>query len=330
MSVKFQIKSVLGAPVKEGDQIVRYTGSAEPYTHATGRECLELGMNEKGDAILTYNTGLDEKKVDLYWWYNDTEKAIIKKEIASMKPLITASYGGEAMIKDTNTFFWRQPIVNNLKVTNETEEIFFDTAKPAAALLYLSIISGAFMDVVAPTKEWAEKHQLPHYLVLESEDTFEDEDEITRSDAHGALSELRKDASNEALFILAWCLQYDTDAYGAQLRSTPVKELINYHIKYIDGKLKLKGARKKNFPKNFMEYAKKWASAKTKELLYAEAYIKAGEYFNFIQKRDKKYHTVGGTALGNTVAEAVESIMKDKNLEEFEKLRDSVEAKWKE
>lgn len=330
MNIKFSIKNVMGKPVMEGGDIVRFTGSTETFTHATVRECVPTALNDKGEEILTFNTGMDVDKVDFYGWLNDEEKEIMKKEIEELTPLITKFYGGPLIVKDTNRYFWTTPSVNNLKIVNNTEEIYFDTSKPSAALLYLSIMSGAFMDVVAPTKEWAEKHQLPHYLLLEKDDTFEGEDEITRSDAHAALGKLRKEESNEALFALAWCLQYDTNAFAGMLRSIPQKELINSHIKYIDGKLKVKGVRKRNFPQTFIDYAEKWEKTKTRELVMAEAYVRGGEYFNFLLKRDKKYTTKDGTVLGNTVAEAVDKLMKADNTEEFEQLRDAVEAKWKE
>jgi hypothetical protein len=208
--------------------------------------------------------------------------------------------------------------------------VFFDTEKPAHALLYLSIISGAFIDLVAPTRDWAERFQVPHYMALELDEGLygEEEEDITRSDAHAELGMLRKEFGKDALYILAWCLQYDTNAFGAYNYNTSEKDLINYHIKYIDGKLVTK--RKKNMPKNFIEYAKKWRGQQTRQQLYVEAYIKAGEYFNFVTQREKKYVTSDGTILGNTVADAVKAIMQPKFSVDLEKLRGQVEGKWKE
>ncbi len=180
----------------------------------------------------------------------------------------------------------------------------------ATSLFYLSVISGAFIDTVAPNKEWAERYQLPHYLALDTEDNYADEDEITKSDAHAALGELRKDAGGEALFILSWCVLYDTTGFGAINRNTPQKDLINNLINFINGKLVSK--RKKNTARVFIEYAEKWKKQQTRPLLYTEAYVKAGDYYSFIQSRDKKFTTTEGTTLGNTIPDAVESLMKPK------------------
>ena len=68
----------------------------------------------------------------------------------------------------------------------------------------------------------------------------------------------------------------------------------------------------------------------TRPLLYAEAYIKAGEYFGFIKQKEKKYVTHAGTVLGNTIDEAIQEIVKTKKFQDLEALRDLVEAKWKE
>jgi hypothetical protein len=219
--------------------------------------------------------------------------------------------------------------VSRLSLSHDDIDVFYDTKNPSHALLYLSILSGAFVEVVAPTKEWADKNRIPHYLALETDGpTDEENDDITRSDAHAALSELRKEADPEALFILAWCVQYDTNAFGAYRRSTPFKDLVNYHIKYIDGKLVTK--RKRNTAQTFLNYVEKWKGTQTRPGLYAEAYVKAGEYFGLINQRSKKYTTAAGTVLGNTVEEAVTNIRKAKFNGDFETLRDQVEAKWKE
>ncbi len=123
-------------------------------------------------------------------------------------------------------------------------KMFFDTKNPNHALLYLSIVAGAYEDTIAPTYDWAQGRQRQHYLALSTDVIFDEEDDITRSDAHGALAELRKDAGNESLFILAWCLQIDTNGFGGFFRNTAPKEIINSHIKFIDGKLVTKKKKK--------------------------------------------------------------------------------------
>jgi hypothetical protein len=279
---------------------------------------------------LVFTTGLDPKKVQFYRWYNEQEQKEVIKQIEELRPIIEEFYGGAEVINENNPYFWRDNRgVSKISLSNETIDIFYDTKNAPHALLYLSIISGAFSDLIAPTKEWADTYQIPHYLVLETDETsLDDEEDIKRSDAHGALSELRKEANPEALFILAWCIQYDTNAFGGINKATPLNSLINTHIQYIDGKLLSK--RKRKTPGIFLDYYKRWKGSQTRPKLYAEAYIKAGEYFNYINQREKKYVTSDGTVLGNTIEEAVDTIMKPKFTQDLENLRDRVEAKWAE
>lgn len=329
MSIRFVIKNTQSPAEKEGDVFLRYSGHSEPFKRLSGREARNVGFDSKGEPKLVFVTGLDEKKVQFFKWYNEDEQKAVLKQIKELKPVIADYYGGADVVDPTNKFFWGENRdVSLLSLTNSDMDVFFDTKNPVHALLYLSIVSGAFIDLVAPTKDWAERHQIMHYLALETDDIYDDDVEITKSDAHAALSDLRKEDSFDALFILAWCIQYDTKAYGAYTRSTPMRDLINYHIKYIDGKLVQK--RKRNTPKVFLEYAEKWKGQQTRPLLYTEAYVKAGEYYSFLIQRDKKFTMADGTVLGNTVEEAVATLMKPKSTADLEKLRDQVEAKWKE
>jgi hypothetical protein len=328
MNFKFSIKNTAFKAEKEGDTFIRFSGVSEPFIRSCDRTSTRIGGTDD-DPKIAFNTGLDDTQVKFFKWYNESEQKEIVKQIKQLKPLIADFYGGDQALESTNKYFWaKNRDVSRLSLTNEDIDTFFDTKVPSHALLYLSIVSGAFMDIVAPNREWAENHQLPHYLALETEETLEEEDDITRSDAHSALSELRKDASNESLFILAWCIQYDTNSFGAYLKSMPTKDLINYHIKFIDGKLQLK--KKKNCPKVFLEYTEKWKGQQTRPLLYVEAYLKAGEYFGYIHQKTKRFETTSGTVLGNTIEEAVTNLMKPKFASDLETLRDQVENKWKE
>lgn len=332
MSIRFSIRNTASKAEKESDgTVIRYSGTAEPFRRHSERACRKIGVDGKGEARLVFTTGLEPEQIQHFNWYNEEEKKALGTTITELRPLISSYYGGDEVVEKSNYYFWKENRdVNRLSLSNEDIDMLFDTVKPAHALLYASIISGAFIDLVAPTRDWAERFQIPHYMALEIDDNNygDEEEDITRSDAHGQLAEIRKDFGKEALYILAWCLQYDTNAFGAYNYNTPEKDLINYHIKYIDGKLVTK--KKKNMPKNFMDYAKKWKGQQTRPALYVEAYIKAGEYFNFISQREKKYVTTDGTILGNTVADAVKSIMQPKFTVDLEKLRSQVEGKWKE
>lgn len=328
MSTRFAIKNTMSSAEKEGDVIVRYSGVSEPFTRVSERKAEKIGVDKEGAPKLVFTTGMDEKQVKFFKWYSEDEQESVRKQIQDLKPLIIDFYGGEDVISSTNKFFWGENRdVSRLSLGIGNMDTFYDTQNPAHALLYLSIISGAFMDTVAPTRDWAERHQIPHYMALETDENLDEEDSITKSDAHAALSELRKEDSPEALFILAWCIQFDTNGFGGYLRSASLRDLVNYHIKYIDGKLVTK--RKKNTPKVFLDYVSKWKGQQTRPALYAEAYVKAGVWFNLINQREKKFTTIDGTVLGNTPDEAVKTIMKPKFTQDLEKLREGVEAKWK-
>lgn len=329
MSTRFAIKSTATAAEKEGDVFVRYTGVSEPFTRVSERKAEKVGADERGNPKLVFTTGMNERQVEFFKWYSAEEQAAVRAQIKELKPIITKYYGGEDVVKETNQFFWGENRdVSRLSLGIENMDTFYDTKNPAHAVLYLSIISGAFMDTVAPTKDWAERHQIPHYMALETDENLEEDVDITRSDAHAALTEIRKEDSSEALFILAWCIQYDTNAFGAFLKSASVRDLVNYHIKYIDGKLVTK--KKRNTPKVFLDYVAKWKGQQTRPALYVEAYVKAGIYFNYINQREKKFVTTEGTILGNTIEQAVEALMKTKFTQDLEKLREQVETKWKE
>ena len=331
MSIRFAIRNTADKARKEGEVFVRFSGTGEVFDRSAERSADVVETDSLGNPTKwSFVTGLEDDKVEFYKWFTDEEKKVIKESIASLKPKIERYYGGSNILNSQNYSFWKKRReVSSLKVTHETIDSFYDTDKPEHALLYLSILAGAFIDVVAPNKEWAERHQLPHYLALEVEtEQWGDDEDITRSDAHGELSSLRKESGKDALYILAWCLQYDTNAFGAYNYNVAEKDLVNYHIKYIDGKLSTK--KKKNMPKTFLEYVEKWRAPQTRQLLYVEAYVKAGEYFNYINQKEKKYVTSDGTILGNTVTEAVNNLMKPKFKTDLENLRTSVEAKWKE
>lgn len=329
--MRFLIRNTEDPAQRESDgTLIRFSGTGEHFSRVDEREAQKIGETASKDPIFKFNTGLDEDKIDFCNWFTEEEKKAVKKQIKEFRKNIVKFYGGEEVVKDTNTYFWRDNReVYKLGVSNSSIDVFFDTEKsPVHALLYLSIISGAFLSLVAPNKAWAEATGTPHYLALESDNLSTGDETLTKSDAFGLLSDLRKEADTEALFLLGWCLHYDTADFAAYGKNIPQRDLITMHANFIDGKMQNK--RKKNGAKLFIEYAEKWQASQTRPLVYAEAYLKAGEYFSYIQNKEKKFTTQEGTALGNTLTEALENIMKPKFSADLEVLRDKVEAKWKE
>lgn len=332
MAIKFAFKNTGDKARKEGDSFVRYSGTGEPFDRDCERTSREVAVDSQGNPTKwRFLTGLDENLVDQYIWFTDEEKAVVKETIKNLKPKIELHYGGAEVINSENYAFWKKRRdVNKLHLTFGDLDRYHDTTDPENALLYLSIIAGAFGDIVAPNKDWAERFQIPHYIALETDsDPMDEDEEITKSDAHGLLTQIRKEFGKEALLILAWCLQYETTGFGGYSYAASEKDLVTYHISYINGKLSSKN-KKKNFPKLFIEYAEKWKASQTRPLLFVEAYIKAGEWFNYVNQREKKYVTSDGTILGNTINEAVTNLMKPKFKLDLENLRTAVENKWKE
>lgn len=332
MSLRFAIKNTQAkAEVGSDGTIERYSGVSERFKRGSERTSRTTKVNDKQEPVAwKFNTGMDPEQVEFFDWYDEKQKEAVKEVIKDLAPTIEKFYGGKEVVDSTNYSFWKaERDVNRLSLTNADIDTFFDTKFPAHALLYLSIISGAFIDLVAPTKEWADNHEIMHYLVLESEDVESDDINITRSDAHAALMDLRKNADPEALFMLAWCTQYDTRSFSAYTKATPQRDLINYHIQYIDGKLPAKKQLSKKPAEIFMDYYDRWNGQQTRPAIIAEAYVKAGEYFNLFRPGDKKYTTLDNVPLGNTIPETVKRLLKATSSDELAQLRDQVEAKWK-
>lgn len=335
MNVRFAIKSVAGEATKEGDEFVRFSGISEPFREGCEREVRktgELGEGATKQVFVNFTTGLDEELVEFYDWYTEEEKQQVIEFIKENKPRIAKFYGGLDTIKSDNKYFWTRNEVSKLFVDNYTIGKIFDTKNPNHALLYLGIISGAFMSLVAPTKEWADRHPgINFYLALESESAITDSEVyVNKLQAQAALAELSKN-SGDGMFIVAWCTQYDSASYGAYSRvATPPSELIKYHSMFIDGQILAKKGKKRDCPKIFLDYANRWKGQQTKAAVMIEAYVKAGEYYGFINSNKKKYVTDEGTVLGNTISEAVSTLMKNTNAEELDRLREKVEKKWNE
>jgi hypothetical protein len=330
--MRFLIRNTEDPAQKESDgTLIRFSGTGEYFSRVDEREAQKIGETASKDPIFKFNTGLDEDRIDFCNWFTDEEKKQVKKQIKELRKNIVKFYGGEEVVKDTNAYFWRDNReVYKLGVSSSSIDIFFDTEKsPVHALLYLSIVSGAFLSLVAPNKDWAEATGTLHYLALESDNNLDAGDEtMTKMEAAGLLNDFRKEANHEALFLLGWCLQYDTSDFDAYGKNISIRDLSVLHGNYIDGKMHNK--KKKNAAKLFIEYAEKWNASQTRPAIYAEAYLKAGEYFSYIQNKEKKFTTQEGTALGNTLNEALDNIMKPKYAADLEILRDKVEAKWKE
>lgn len=332
MSIRFAIRNTQDkATVAYDGTIDRYSGVSERFKRSSERASRTIKVNEKNEPIAwRFNTGLDPEQVKFYAWYSDEEKKAVADAITELKKDIDAWYGGSEVTDPTNVAFWRNDRdVNRLSLTNEDIDTFFDTKYPIHALLYLSIISGAFIDTVAPTKDWAETHEVMHYLALETDAIEENDPSVIKGEAYAALVDLKRNEDPESLFILAWCLQYDTTAFAAITKSTPQRDLIAFHNQFIEGKLRQKRVERRNTAQVFLNYYDKWKGQQTRPNLYVEAYIKAADYFSLIKSGSDKKFEFEGTPLGNSVEEAVKTLNKKSNADVLTRLRDAVEDKWK-
>lgn len=335
MNFKFAIKSVAGDAQREGDEVVRFSGISEPMHQGCEREVRktgEIGSGRDLQTFVRFNTGLEPDMIEFYDWYSEAEKEALKEFIIENKPKISKFYGGDEVVKPENRYFWEKKEVYKLFVDNYTVDKLFDTKNPSQCLMYLSIASGAFMSLVAPTKDWAERNPgIPFYLALEAEaSTTDSESYVGKLQAQAALSGLSED-SGDGMFIVAWCTQYDSASYGAYSRTaTPRSELIKYHSMFIDGNIMGKKGKKRDCPKIFLDYANRWNGQQTKAAVMVEAYVKAGEYYGFINSAKKKYVTDEGTVLGNTIEECIKTLMQNKYSDDLDRLREKVEKKWNE
>lgn len=322
MNVKFQIKPTMAKAEMEGKEIVNFTGESQAYMRKATR------VSEKiGDKIV-FKTGLEPLKVRFYWWFNEAEKEEIKKQIEEALPEIEQMYHGKDVIESTNKSFWKdQAEFYQFIVDNKTKNLFFDTKSAEHAVLYFSIIGGAFIDTIAPNKDVAIQYRIPHYIALEKDNDDEEFVDVSEKlKASANLFKLMEEGSDDALFILCWTALYNTKGFGSILKSMSKKDKATYLHMFIEGDLVDK--KKKLCAKTFNQYVEKWNSPQLRDKLYAEAYIKAGEQYALIVTKDRKYETTWGTSLGNTIEEAVDKITQKKFAADLKQLMEEVEKKW--
>ena len=328
MNVRFQIRPVSPRAEKEGKEILNFTGEAQPYRRKATRVSEKVGLRPDGQPRIKFRTGLDPERVKYYYWFSEEERAEVKKQLEEALPEIEDRYHGKEIIHDENVSFWKdQKEFYQIPITITTKDLFFDTKNPEHAVLYFGIIGGAFIDTIAPHKDFAVEKRIPHYLVLEKDvddDDFIDVSEKIKANAN--LFKLMEEGSEDALFILCWTALYNTKGFGSILKSMPKKDKATYLNMFIEGELVDK--KKKNCAKTFNQYVERWNSPQLREKLYAEAYIKAGEQYALIVTKDKKYETSWGTSLGNTIDEAVDKITQKRFAKDLEQLTQEVEKKW--
>lgn len=328
--MRFMIKSLAGNPEKEGDTFIRYTGNSEPFARGDEMATTRIGVLPDGTPKLKFKTGLEMDQIQFYGWLSPEGKELHNKLLAEYLPIITEKFGGKDVIDSTNKFFWHEDNERNkIKITNETLTKVFDMKNVEYAMFYFNVMGGAFLEVVAPTKEMAQEKNIPHYLVLEG-DYVDDimDDYSLKGEAYSLLTDLKK-TDGDALLFLAWCLQTGTKSFGAYTRSSPQKDLLMYTAEFIEGKLT---KTKRNCPKDFIKYAEGWKEGGlVKNKIMMEAYLKSAEWYSYLNtNKENKYQLPSGLVIGVNMTEAVTTMLKPKNVNDSDALRNFVEAKWKE
>lgn len=326
---KFQIKSIMGTPTKEGDSIVRFSGLSE--TLNVGDVLASTQVVRGASKIQKFKTGLEEDAVKFNNLISDSMKEEYIKQIREYKPILSEYYEGDEQIDSTNADFWKNPDIGRLKIVNSDLNKFYDTKNPRHALLYFNIMGGGYIDTIAPTRDLAEMNKVNFYI--ETENELQDEladDYVSKAKAFGLLTELASKADNEALLYLGWILHSNTKGFGSYNRSTSKTELFKMHGEFIEGKLVTKS--KRACPIQFIETAEKWNDAKLgRPRLITESYLKAADRLAYLNTdKEGKYVLPSGLQLGLNYVESVDLLLKPKNTKDFEDLRDFVEKKWSE
>jgi len=319
MSKKFAIRSNRPLQQKQGDNIIFGTGTEIPFSQKLTPFTRKIGRDHDGD-LFEYQTGLEEKHINNSPLYNAEEKAVLIKELKEdLKEILKTFYKEE--IDSRNNYFWKDRV--DFIFNNQTLESFFDTKTTDHFFLYWKIKSGAYAEGIAPTYEIAQQHGIPYYLTpLEEQAERETEEVGFKGKAYAALEEMSEKKNTEDLLWLSWILLEASAGYS---KSTPKATLYKALFEFIEGK-RVKKA-KKLCAKQFTEAVTLLKTDRTRAI--AKAVVKAGDWFAliFTNKEGKLQIRKDNTILGETVEEAVETLLKPTNQEILEELRIEIEDK---
>lgn len=327
MGIKFQIKSVASKAEKEGNEILRFSGESEAYRRVATRVSEKISEKKTGEPVLKFKTGLNINNVKHYYWFKEEEKKEVEKQLTEHLPKLLEIFG-EDVLDERNEYFWMKEIERyKFPVTILTSKQFFDTDNIDHAILYFSIIGGAFIDIIAPNKDFAEAKFISHYLQLESisdDDEFESfSDKIV---ANANLAKLMNDTSGDALFMIYWTALYRTKGFAGLLKSTPKTELIKTLREFIEGHLVDK--QKKKCAKEFNSYVEMWESEQTRKNVYLRAMLHAGEQYAQIFSKDGIYYTAWDVELGKTLDDCMAKLSQNKYSSDVKKLKEEVDKRW--
>lgn len=244
-----------------------------------------------------------------------------KEEVAKVKQELTEFFGaGE--LEPTNTEFWK---TKTLTINKKTT--FLNMGNPQDKLTYYMIRGGAYKEI-APNYEIATGGATPYRWYLIDATEFAEigaQDDRKINKAIAALEMVDEDKRLEDLFLLHKVLI--TSDRGVTLRS-PRSMMYKDLSDFIHGKIVK--TNKKVTPKQFLDTVE--ILKKDKKVLYVTAYVKDGNYFNFLTTaEDNQIKNVQtSTKYGATIDKAVKFLMNPVNQSELENIKAQVENKWNE
>lgn len=272
---------------------------------------LDPATRPAGTGKVRYITGLDPSE------YPESEKEEVIKAKGEFE-----EYFGKEELDPMNQAFWEsKSLLINKKTT------FLNMNDPKDKLTYYMIKGGAFKEI-APNYEVATGGAEPYRWYLINADDFAEigaQDDRKINKAIAALEALDEDKKLEDLFLVHKVLV--TSDRGATLRS-PRSMMYKDLSDFIHGKIVK--TNKKMTPKQFLDAID--VLKKDKKMMYVTAYVKDGNYFNFLTtSEDNQIKNVQtSTKYGATIDRAVKFLVSPANQSELDNLKGQVEKKWNE
>lgn len=256
-----------------------------------------------------YFTGLEASE------YPESEREEVKQAKEELE-----NYFGKGMLDPFNETFWKD---RALEITKKAT--FLNMGDPSDKLTYYGIKGGLYKEV-APSYEAATGGAINSRWYLIDATQFAEigaEDSRKYDKAVAMLVDLDESKRLEDLFLVHKALiSADRGVTLRSPRGLMYKDLSDY-IKGLTVK-----TDKKQTPAKFIAAAEQLK--KDKKALYLTAYIKDGNYFNFLTVSDdnqiKSVQT--GTKLGSTTDRAVKFLSNPVNQAELDVLKAAVEEKW--
>jgi hypothetical protein len=271
------------------------------------------------DTQLRYNTGFIPEPIKRNKYFTSEEKEVLLKAQKEAANRFREEVLGDkkANIDESNKYFWEQPENGSLVITLETSRTIYDTSKMNHLLLYWQIMSDAF-GLVGVNLDHAISKNAPYFLQeLKDAEVRESEEEMSKIDAFGLLSELKAKGDNEALLYLCWSLGDKKDKMQGFTKATQGATLMKSLYNYINGDTK--DSRKKQTVREFTRAYTEYNSDKDKFMI--KVVVKVLDYHNQIfTNKENMYVTQSGVLLGNTIEESIEKLSKKGNSDILEEL----------